>query len=168
MGLAQQVGLARLKTLLELPQLSAVFCEEAIGTIANKVGVTGFHDFAAATFSGHEKGQLATLYDRIVLQLERKGFSRKDARRLSLWFVNSVVARKLSGNHFVKGGITEAARTDVGDDAYMKSAIRQAIVHADDRYFDDNKPLSVELGRAPNGVCLHEHRFCENQRTSQR
>ena len=152
-GLAQQVGLARLKALLELPQLSAVYCEETIGTFTNKVGVTEFHDFAAATLTGHEKGRLPTPYDRIVLQLERKGFAPKDARRFSLWFVGKVVARKLSGNHFVKGGITEAARTDLADNPYMQIAIRRAVIHADDQYFDNNEPLSIELIRSPNGVC---------------
>lgn len=153
MELACQVGLARLKELLELPQVSAVFCEEALGTFTNKVGVTEFHDFAAATFTGHEKGQLPTPHDRIVLQLERKGFAPKAARKFSLWFVGKVVARKLSGNHFVKGGITEAARIDLGDDTYMQAAIRQAIIHADDRYFSRNEPLSIELLRSPIGVC---------------
>ena len=153
MALAQQVGLARLKALLELPRLSAVFCEETIGTFTNKVGITEFHDFAAATFTGHENGQLPTPYDRVVLQLERKGFSPKDARRFSLWFVGKVVARKLSGNHFVKGGIAEAARADLGDNANMQIAIRQAVIHADDQYFNNDEPLSIDLIRTPNGVC---------------
>ncbi|WP_438393629.1 hypothetical protein [Caballeronia sp. DA-9] len=152
-GLAHQIGLPRLKTLLDLPQVSAVFCDEILATVTNKVGVTEFYDFAAVTMSGHEKGKLATPYDRIALQLERKGFARKDARKFSLWFVDLVVARKLSGNHFVKGGIPEAARSDLGDDVYMQTAIRQAILHADDRYFDGDQSLSIELLRLPNGVC---------------
>lgn len=133
--------------------MSAVFCEETIGTFTDKVGVTEFHDFAAATFTAHEKGQLPTPYDRIALQLERKGFAPKDARKFSLWFVGKVVVRKLSGDHFVKGGITEAARSDLADSAYMQIAIRHAVIHADDQYFDKNEPLRFELIRSHNGAC---------------
>lgn len=152
-GLAIQVGLASLKNILELPQVSAVFCEETIGTFTNRVGVTEFHDFAAATFTGHDKGELPTPYDRIVLQLERKGFASKEARKFALWFVGRVVARKISGNHFVKGGITNAARSDLDEDSYMRNAIRHAILHANERYFDDDDTLSLELIRSPHGVC---------------
>jgi hypothetical protein len=35
----------------------------------------------------------------------------------------------------------------------MKNAIRQAILHADDRYFNSDESLSIEFLRSPTGVC---------------
>jgi hypothetical protein len=127
LDLIKQLGLDRTLMLLRRPELTAVYCEESLGTHTESVGVTQFHRYVAFYLSGDQKvGELKTPSDRLLYDLRRQGASSKDARRFAREFLDRVPIRKLSGDHYLKGGIVAAAQADVSDRAYLAKAIRVA------------------------------------------
>lgn len=127
-NLIKQIGTDRVLTLLRRAEVSAVYCEEGLGTHTDSVGVSQHHNFVAITLSGHDDaGQLKTPADRLEFELVRQGIKKTEAKRFSKVFLDRVPIRKFSGNHFLQGGITHAAKRDVLDIEYAKQAMRQAI-----------------------------------------
>lgn len=126
--LIQQIGTGRVLILLRRAEVSAVYCEEVLGTHTESVGVSQFHNYVAFRLAGHEGvGQLKTPLERLQYEIERQGIQRSEARRFSRIFLELVPIRKFSGNHFLKGGITDAAKHDLLDIEYAGQAIRKAI-----------------------------------------
>lgn len=126
--LIQQIGNNRVLTLLRRVEVSAVYCEEMLATYTDSVGVSKVHNYVAFTLAGHEDiGQLKTPLERLRYELERQGIPKVEARRFSKAFFDLVPIRKFSGNHFLQGGIPEAAKRDLLDIEYAKRAIREAI-----------------------------------------
>jgi hypothetical protein len=127
-NLIQQIGTARILTLLRRAEVSAVYCEEMLCTRTDSIGVSQYHNFVAATFYGHESvGHLKTPEECLQFGLERHGIPKKEAKRFSKIFLSLVPTRKFSGNHFLQGGIAEAAKRDLLDTEYVSQAIRKAI-----------------------------------------
>jgi hypothetical protein len=107
---------------------STPYCEEMLGTSTDAVGAFQIHGFVAFTLSGDKTvGDLKTVEDRLRFDLERADVPKADARRFTKAFLNRVPVRKFSGNHFISGGITEAAKRDVLDADYTKEAVRRAV-----------------------------------------
>jgi len=138
--LIRQIGVPLILTLLRRPEVSAVYCEETLGTRTDSVGVSQYHNYVAFTIAGHDSvGQLKTPAERLVYEVERQGLSRKDARRFSTAFLERVPVRRLSGNHFVEGGVTHAAKSDLLDTEYSAQAIRAAVAVLPGGYVIDDK-----------------------------
>lgn len=126
--LIKQIGTGGILALLSRPDVSAVYCEEMLGTRTDSVGVSQHHNFVAFTLSGHKDvGELKSPAERLQYELERDGLPKKDAKQFSKAFLQRVPLRKFSGNHFVEGGIPAAAKLDLLDTEYAKQAIRQAV-----------------------------------------
>lgn len=126
--LVRQIGTSRVQTLLSRPEISAVYCEELLATHTESVGALQVHNYVAITISGHESvGPLKTPLERLQYDLERQGVSRQESKRFSKAFFDLVPVRKFSGNHFISGGITEAAKLDLLDANYVNQAIRSAV-----------------------------------------
>lgn len=126
--LIKQIGAGRTLTLLRRAELSAVYCEQGLATRTESVGVSQFHNYAAITLFGNKGvGQLKTPLDRLQYELERQGINKSEAKRFSKAFLDLVPIRKFSGNHFLQGGIIDAAKCDLLDIEYARQAIRKAI-----------------------------------------
>lgn len=126
--LVKQIGTGGILTLLSRPDVSAVYCEEMLGTHTDSVGVSQRHNFVAFTLFGHEGvGELKSPTERLQYELERSGLPKKEAKQFAKAFLQRVPIRKFSGNHFLDGGIPAAAKHDLLDTAYAEQAIRQAI-----------------------------------------
>ena len=126
--LIRQIGAAQTLTLMRRPEVSAVYCEETLGTITDSAGVSQYHKYVAFTLAGHESvGQLKSPEERLLYDLERQGLSKRDARQFSMAFLKLVPVRRFSGNHFLEGGITHAAMNDLLDSQYLLQAIRKAL-----------------------------------------
>lgn len=126
--LIKQIGTSGILVLLSRPDVSAVYCEEMLGTSSDSVGVSQYHNFVAFTLAGHEDvGVLKSPAERLQYELERDGLPRKDAKQFSKAFLQRVPLRKFSGNYFVEGGIPAAAKLDLLDTEYAKQAFRQAV-----------------------------------------
>lgn len=126
--LIKQIGTSRILALLSRPEVTAVYCEEMLGTFTDSVGASSYHNFVAFTLSGHENvGVLKSPKDRLKYELERQGVPKKEAKQFAGAFLQRVPLRKFSGNYFLDGGIEAAARRDLLDVEFAKQAIRQAI-----------------------------------------
>lgn len=150
--LVKQIGIDNLKSLLKRSELSAVYCEENLGTHTKSVGVTLFHDYLAFSLSGGQSTKLNSPEERMTYELERQGTPRKVAREFSKWFTSHIPMRKYTGNHFVKDGIPAAARLDLSDADFVQNAIREAIAALSDGQTVDNG-LQFELMRTGQGYC---------------
>ncbi|MGB4117533.1 MAG: hypothetical protein WBK51_13415 [Polaromonas sp.] len=126
--LLQQIGVSQLISLTQRSDFSAVYTEEMLATITNSVGSMKVHDYGAITLSGDSiGGKLNSTSDRLQFELERSGIERGRAKKFTKIFLKNVPVRKLSGDHFLRGGIPNAARIDLLDNAYMDAAIRTAL-----------------------------------------
>lgn len=112
--LIKQIGTSGILTLLSRPDVSAVYCEEMLGTRTDSAGVSQYHNFVAFTLSGHKDvGELKSPAERLQYELERNGLPKKDAKQFSKAFLQRVPLRRFSGNHFLEGGILAAAKLDL-------------------------------------------------------
>jgi len=128
LGLVNQIGMPLLLVLLQRQDFSAVYCEEILGTSTDSVGAFQIHSLVAFTLaSDPTAGDLKTVEDRVRFDLERAGLPKTEARRFTKAFLDRVPVRRFSGNHFVEGGITEAAKRDVLDTEYTKEAVRRIL-----------------------------------------
>lgn len=149
--LIRQLGHDRLISLLRRPDISAVYCEENLATQSGSVGVSQFHNFIAFTISGNkESGVLKSPIDRLQHEVESLGIKRRDARRFTKSFFDVVPTRKLSGNHFVEGGIPAAAKRDLLEVDYARLAVKAVVGAVPGGYvvLDD---LKFEVIDSPSG-----------------
>lgn len=144
--LVSQIGPEAAMRLLRRPEISAVYCEEQLGTQSESFGVTQRHNFIAFSFAGsQEVGQLRKPAERVAHELETKlQVSKKLARRFAKQFIDYVPIRSLTGDHFIPGGIVAAARTDVRDSEYVRAAIRAAAKSLPGGY-DAGENLKLEI-----------------------
>lgn len=125
-GFIERIGFERLLALLNRPNVSAVYCEETLGTRTERVGVSEAHAFVAFTFSGNQEvGHLTSRKKRLEHILERHGHDKRAARRLAERFLQRVPIRKLTEDYFLPGGIVNAATTDLHDPSFVHEAIQR-------------------------------------------
>lgn len=126
--LLKHVGPDTLLLLLTRPDFGAVYTEEQLATITRDVGPLKVHSFGAFTFSGDQTaGTRRTLPDRLELDLNRMGVIGRRAKDFTKRFLDKVPVRKLTGSHFRDGGLVEAARQDLQDPEYVRSAVRRVL-----------------------------------------
>lgn len=127
--LIRQIGTDHVLMVLRRPELSAVYCEEMLGTKTDSVGVSQFHNYVAFTLAGHESvGELKKPQERLQYELERQGgMQRRKAKYFTKAFLDLVPVRKFSGNHFLQGGVANAAIQDLSDSEYVRRAIARAL-----------------------------------------
>lgn len=144
-NLIRQIGVNGILTLLRRPEISAVYCEELLGTHTENFDVAQYHKYVEITIAGHkDTGHLRSPYERLEYELGRQGVPKKEISRFSRIFLDLVPVRKFSGNHFVQGGIANAAKLDLLDVDYASQAIRSAIAASPGSYaVDDDLKLEV-------------------------
>ena len=126
--LLRKIGPQRLLSLLRRPDFSALYTEELLATHTESAGAFQMHRFVALTVTGHQSvGTFKTVQARLQHQLESQAFERKTAQSFAKTFTDRVTTRKLSGDHFVQGGIPKAATRDLMDTDYLKLAVRTVL-----------------------------------------
>lgn len=129
-GFIERIGMQRLLALLARPNVSAVYCEETLGTRTDRVGTLEAHSFIAFTFSGDQEiGQLTSRKKRLEYVLERHGHDKRNARKLVERFRRHVPIRKLTDDYFLPGGVLNAASDDLRDPVFIHEAMRGAIAN---------------------------------------
>lgn len=157
LGLIRQMGVPSLLVLAGRPDFSAVYTEEILATVTNSVGVSKCHDFGALVLSGDQKiGQLKTVDERLQYELELSGLVKADAKRFAEALLRRVPVRKLSGDHFVKGGVPEIARKDLTDAAFLHAAVREILVHLPGGY-DPGELLNLEVIKSALGHFIYDN-----------
>lgn len=126
--LVRQLGPGTLLSILQRADCTAVYCEESLGTHSQSVGPMQAHGFVAFTLSGHEGlGSFCSREDRVAYMLKNEGVPSSDAKRFAKAFLKYAPARKLSGDFYLRGGITTAARLDLDDGDFVRSAVNAAL-----------------------------------------
>jgi hypothetical protein len=127
-ALIAQLGPQRLLSLLQRSDFSAVYTEEILGIYTEPVGSLQVHRCVAVALSGHHStGPLHTIRERLQYTVERHITDKKAARTFVEIFLERVPARKFSRDHFLPGGIPEAAKRDLLDAEFTKAAVRQIL-----------------------------------------
>jgi hypothetical protein len=126
--LIRQIGTGTLLSLLQRGDCTAVYCEETLGTHSQSVGPMHAHSFIAFTVTGHDGiGMFKSREERVAYMLSTQGLPSSDAKRFAKAFLRAVPARKLSGDFYLRGGVTEAARRDLDDHAFVRAAADKAL-----------------------------------------
>lgn len=152
-NLIRQIGIDHVLTLICRHDVTAVYCEEMLATHTTTYAATEFHGYAEITLVGDKNNQLDTPEERLQFELERQGIPKKDARRFIRDFFKLVPVRKLSGNHFLNGGIVKAAEQDLLDDVYIRQALRRAVEVMPGGYTVEHE-LKFELLKSDKGFCV--------------
>jgi hypothetical protein len=127
-NLIRQIGTGHILALLRRAEISAVYCEEILGTYTDSAGVSQYHNYVSMKVAGHETvGKFKNPQERLQYFIEGQGISKREATVFTRAFLDMVPTRSLSGNHFIQGGIAGAAKLDILDVEYRKQAIRKAI-----------------------------------------
>lgn len=127
--MVDRIGTEGVLTLMRRPEISAVYCEEILGTISENVGVSRYHNFVAMVLAGQEgQKQFTNASDRLQFEIERRGRSKREARRFTDAFLEFVPVKKISGNYFLPGGIIKAATEDLHDLDFARRAICRALM----------------------------------------
>lgn len=145
LNLIRQIGVNGVLTLLHRHEISAVYCEESLGTHTESFDVVQYHKYVEMTLIGHEStGTLKSPIERLEYVLRRQGIPRKEISRFSRIFLDLVPVRKFSGNHFIQGGIAKASKLDLLDIDYARQAIRSAVAASPGSYvIGDDLELEV-------------------------
>jgi hypothetical protein len=127
--LVKQIGMPALLALLKRPNVSAVYCEESVGTHTESIGAFQVHAYLAFTFTGHVKvgGHLEKRQQRFEYLLQEEGYNKKQAAKSAELFLERVPVRRLTGDHYIKGGVTHAAKSDLLDKEFAHAAVRHAL-----------------------------------------
>lgn len=155
--LLRQVGPSGLLSLVARPDFSAVYTEEILGTITNSVGASKCHDFVALTLAGTAAGdELKTPTQRLRHDLEQAGVPRDQSKKVAEAFLKRVPVRKMSGNHFVEGGIPDAARIDLTNSEYLNAAFSEIIAKTPGGYHPAPS-LNVEVFKGQQGFFVFDN-----------
>lgn len=128
-GLISQIGMPAIVSLVSRPNVSAIYCEESLATQTETKSDITTHSFIAYGFAGDKDvGQLHSRKKRLVYLLTKQhGYNKKQAKGLVERFRLKVPIRKLTDNHFIDGGIVQAAKQDLFDDAFVQGSVRIAL-----------------------------------------
>lgn len=130
LGLVHQIGPSGLLALVARPDFSAVYAEETLCTVTNSVSVSKCYDFAACTLAKSAAGNnLKTPNERLGHDLHQAGVPRAHSKKVAEALLERVPVRKMSGNHFVHGGIPKATRCDLNNSEYLNTAFSEIIAH---------------------------------------
>tara|TARA_R110002074_G_scaffold402332_1_gene607509 strand:- start:15830 stop:17023 length:1194 start_codon:yes stop_codon:yes gene_type:complete len=125
-GLIKQIGMPTLVSLLTRPNVSAVYCENMLGTHTETKNNVATHSFVAFSFAGDkEVGALNSRKKILEYQLTKiHAYDKKQAKRLVERFRRKVPFRDLTKDHFIEGGILKAAKLDLHDHSFIHDAVR--------------------------------------------
>jgi hypothetical protein len=167
--LVRQIGPSGLLSLIARPDFSAVYTDEMLGTMTNSVGASKCHDFVAFTLSGKKSGPpFKSSTERLQNEFELAGLSAAQAKKIAVAVLKRVPVRKMSGNHFVEGGIPDAARGDLDDTDYLGAAFAEIVRQLPGGY-DCGSSIRVEVIKGQTGYFVFDSIDYErvNQRRAQ-
>lgn len=127
--LLKTLGIEPLLSLMQRPGFSAAYCEEDMITHSVRYGAFTVHKLDAMKFVGHESvgDQLPDVGARLAYLIEQAGTRKADARKFARELLERVPVRSLSGDFYVRGGVSAAARADLANEAYTREAVRTVI-----------------------------------------
>ncbi|WP_394672130.1 hypothetical protein [Limnobacter sp.] len=149
--LLKQIGINSTLSLLRRHDVSAVYCEETLGTKTEQLGVFQIHNYVAITLAGHKELEFPTTIDRLQYDLRRIGIEKTTAKHFSKAFLKIAPVRAFSGSHFIKAGVPKAAAEDLLDSEYAKKAARSIITSTPGGY-DPGETLKFKVIKSDLGL----------------
>lgn len=128
-SLISQIGMPTILALLSRSNISAIYCESSLATHTTTQNGVQNHSFIAYKMAGDkDSGQLKRRNELLEWMLVKKhGYAKKQARRYIERFRRKVPFRDVSSDYFIEGGVIEAARLDLSDQAYVQTAVTLAL-----------------------------------------
>lgn len=125
LSLVKEIGPHNLIKLISLPDVKTTFIEEFVGVYSENTENGTEYALISAFFSGDDsKGEIKSWKKRLEHLIFKKGFSKTEAANFVERFRRLVTIKKLSSDHFISGGVINAARRDLNDHDYVSSAAR--------------------------------------------
>lgn len=79
-NLVRQIGTGHILALLRRAEISAVYCEEILGTYTDSAGVSQYHNYVSMKVAGHETvGKFKNPQERLQYFIEGQGISKREA-----------------------------------------------------------------------------------------
>lgn len=128
-SLIQKIGSKGFFALLSRPNVSAVYCEEILGTQTEKNQLGDKFLFVGMTIAGHKEQQFNTRKKKIEHIFNRSGNDPRLSKKFAERFLQRVQIRSLVGDHFVAGGVVKAAAADLNDSAFIHEALRRSLTN---------------------------------------
>ncbi len=127
-NLIRQIGPSTLLSVLQRGNCTAVYCEETLATYTESVASLQAHSFVALTLTGHAGMEVfKSRAERVAYMMRNEGIPARDAKRYAKLFLKAAPPRKLSGDFYLPGGITQAARRDLDEYTFVLAAINKAL-----------------------------------------
>lgn len=128
-GLIQKIGMPTFLSLLSRPTVSAIYTEDMLTVFPETINSKQYYSFEAFHIVGNESaGTLHTPKKRFEFLLTDKcGYSRKHAKNYQERFRKLAPFRKLNSDHYVEGGLLNAATLDLLDASYVQEAIKLSL-----------------------------------------
>lgn len=125
MSLIREIGPHNVIKLISLPDVKTTFIEEFVGVFSENTENGTEHALISAFFSGDDrKGEIKNWKKRLEHLIFRQGLSKTEAVNFVERLKRLVTLKKLSSDHFICGGVINAARRDLNDSDYISSAAR--------------------------------------------
>ena len=144
--LIDQVGVSNLIEILSRPELTFVYCEEFLGVLTLDQGTFNErYNFVGFLISGDEHGtKYNNAKERLEFTIVDKLDSKKEAIRFSNFLIDKAPIRKYSGNHYIEGGIPEAAKKEFKESEYTRHLFQEAVKSVEGGFqLDENFKLEI-------------------------
>ncbi|MDF3827788.1 MULTISPECIES: hypothetical protein [unclassified Pseudocitrobacter] len=124
-SLLRKIGAHNVIKLLSFPNVKATYIEEFIGVHTEQTPFGQQHTLVSAYLSGGEHtGELKSIKKRLEYILLRNNLTKNQVENFFNRFRRLVTFKKVSDNHFIKGGIICAAMDDLSDKEYVSAGSR--------------------------------------------
>lgn len=125
LSLIKEIGPHNVIKLISLPDVKTTFIEEFVGVISQNTEHGTEHALISAFLSGDDsKGEIKSWKKRLEHRIFKQGFTKSEAVNFVERLKRLVTLKKLSSDHFISGGVINAARRDLNDSDYTSSAAR--------------------------------------------
>lgn len=123
LGLIRSIGPHNVIRLLSHPDVKTTYIEEILGVMADDTSFGTEYTLASGYFAGsQEHGEIKSWKKRLEFMLARQGLNKTQAENFTERFRQCVTLKRLTGDHFIKGGVISAAKEDFNDSEYVLSA----------------------------------------------
>lgn len=127
--LGKEIGIPKLLSLIQRPNISAIYCIQALVTRTETFGVNKQYNFSGISIAGSEKyGTTKTNHEHLeFVFINGFNYSKRDARSLSEKFINLVPIKTFESDFLIPGGIFQSAKADLDNTSYIHTAIQKSL-----------------------------------------
>jgi hypothetical protein len=121
-GLVRSVGAGNILSLIKEGMLSVTYMDETLCTMADSNALGSTYSLEAMTFLGNN--QKYSRKNAMQTQLLRSGMSKSASKNFAERFRRHFAFTKMTGDHYIGGGITNAATFSLNDNKNVENAVK--------------------------------------------